>query len=85
MAQSSELTFTEASNQLDSILEKFKTGQLSLEESLKLFEQGVSTIQVCHQHLHQAKGQVEVLIEQLSELDSEEDEVTTVSFEDDEE
>lgn len=83
MAKSSELTFTEASNQLDGILDKFKTGQLTLEESLKLFEQGVSTIQVCHQHLHQAKGQVEVLIEQLSELESED--VGTVEFEEDEE
>ena len=82
-AKEPTLTFTEASNQLDSILDKFKTGQLTLEESLKLFEQGVSTIQVCHQHLHQAKGQVEVLIEQLSELD--EEDVATVEFEEDEE
>lgn len=82
-AKKPDISFTEASNQLDGILNQFKTGQLTLEESLKLFEQGVSTIQICHQHLHQAKGQVEVLIEQLSELESEE--VGTVEFEEDEE
>ncbi len=57
--------FSEASDALDDILEKFKSGNLSLEESIALFESGVGHLKTCQTSLTKSRGQVEVLIQSL--------------------
>jgi len=48
--------------QIESIVEKLESGDLSLEKSIKIFEEGVSMIQTCRKDLEQAELKVNELI-----------------------
>lgn len=64
-AQPSETTFTEAMQSLEGIVNRFRSEQLPLEESLKLFEEGISHVHACQAQLNQAKGKVQILVKAL--------------------
>ncbi|MEB3285889.1 MAG: exodeoxyribonuclease VII small subunit [Vampirovibrionales bacterium] len=74
-------TFSSSANALDTIIDRFKSSDLTLEEALQLFEEGVGHLKVCQSHLGVAKGKVEELVQTLQE----EGEVITEAFGDDEE
>jgi exodeoxyribonuclease VII small subunit len=57
-----KLKFEEALKKLEEIVKKIEEGDLSLEQSLKLFEEGMSLAQFCEKNLNEASGQVEKLI-----------------------
>lgn len=69
--------FTASLKALDEVLNKFKSGTLTLEESLSLFEDGVKNLKICQTQLAQAKGKVEELVKGLQE----EGEMITQPFE----
>jgi len=48
--------------QIESIVEKLESGDLSLEKSIKIFEEGVSMIQTCRKDLEKAELKVNELI-----------------------
>jgi exodeoxyribonuclease VII small subunit len=58
-------TFSESSEALDEIIERFKEGSLPLEEALGLFEEGVGHLKVCQSKLSEARGKVEELVKTL--------------------
>jgi len=62
-------TFEEALRRLEEIVEKLESGELSLEESMALFEEGVSLTRTCGRQLEQAEQKVSTL---LAEADVEE-------------
>lgn len=47
---------------LEEIVRLLEDGQLSLEESLRLFEEGVKLSKACHARLEQAERRVELLL-----------------------
>jgi exodeoxyribonuclease VII small subunit len=57
-------TFEESLKKLETIVDQLEKGELPLEESLKLFEEGVSLSAVCKQELDAAEGKVQMLIKQ---------------------
>jgi len=57
-------TFEESLKKLESIVDQLEKGDLPLEESLKLFEEGVGLSAVCKQELDAAEGKVQLLIKQ---------------------
>lgn len=57
-----KLKFEEAITKLESIVKKMEEGKLSLEEALKLFEEGTSLSVFCEKSLNEAQGQVEKLV-----------------------
>jgi exodeoxyribonuclease VII small subunit len=57
-------TFEESLKKLESIVDQLEKGELPLEESLKLFEEGVGLSAVCKQELDAAEGKVQSLIKQ---------------------
>lgn len=61
------LNFETALNQLEAMIEKMATGQLSLEESLKNFEKGIALARQCQLVLKEAEQKVQILIEQNGE------------------
>lgn len=63
------LNFENALNELETIIEKMGTGQLSLENALKNFEQGILLARQCQQTLKEAEQKVQVLIEQNGEYE----------------
>jgi exodeoxyribonuclease VII small subunit len=57
-------TFEESLKKLESIVDQLEKGDLPLEDSLKLFEEGVSLSAVCKEELDAAEGKVQILIKQ---------------------
>lgn len=57
-----EKTFEEALARLEQIIEELENGELNLEESLKLFEEGIALARHCNLKLDEAQGKVELLL-----------------------
>lgn len=68
-----EVSFETALEELESLVEKMETGELSLEDSLAAFERGVKLTRHCQSSLKAAELKVKVLTESgdLEELDIE--------------
>ncbi len=57
-------SFEESLKKLEGIVEQLEKGDLALEESLKLFEQGVGLSAACKKELDDAEGRVQTLVKQ---------------------
>ena len=57
-------SFEESLKKLESIVEQLEKGDLALEDSLKLFEEGVNLSSACKQELETAEGKVQMLVKQ---------------------
>jgi len=55
-------TFEASLASLEKIVRRLEQGDLSLEESLKLFEDGVKLSRECQERLNQAERRIEVLL-----------------------
>ena len=55
-------TFETSLKELERIVRRLEEGELSLEESLKLFEDGVRLSRQCQERLNQAERRIEVLL-----------------------
>jgi len=55
-------TFENSLNELEKIVRRLEEGDSSLEESLKLFEDGVRLSRECQERLNQAERRIEVLL-----------------------
>ncbi len=69
------LSFEESLNELDTIVQSLEQGELSLEESMTLFERGLNLSKVSQEKLQAAEQKVKILLEQndtaqLSNFDS---------------
>ncbi len=56
------MDFEKKLNRLEEIVQKMEKGELSLDESLKLFEEGVKLSRDCHGQLTTAEAQVKKLV-----------------------
>ena len=56
--------FEDSLKKLETIVAQLEEGDLALEESLKLFEEGVSLSAACKQELDAAEGKVQILVKQ---------------------
>jgi exodeoxyribonuclease VII small subunit len=56
--------FEDSLKKLETIVAQLEEGDLPLEESLKLFEQGVSLSAECKRELDAAEGKVQMLVKQ---------------------
>ncbi len=57
-------TFEESLKKLDEIVGQLENGNLPLEDSIKLFEEGVRLSGLCKHELESAEGKVQMLIKQ---------------------
>ncbi|MGH1484889.1 MAG: exodeoxyribonuclease VII small subunit [Cellvibrionaceae bacterium] len=72
----SAFNFEESLHELESLVSKLEDGDLSLEESLSAFEQGIKLTKSCQQHLSAAEQKVSLLIgddDDLQVVDLDED------------
>ena len=58
-----QLCFEEAIEKLNTIISKLESGAAKLDESLALFEEGVSLIKLCNEKLDSAEQKVRILTE----------------------
>ncbi len=57
-------TFEEQLTALETVVERLERGELSLDESVRLFEEGVRLSNACKKQLEEAEGRIQVLVEQ---------------------
>lgn len=62
MDDKKEIEFESALKKLESIVENLENGELSLEQALKQYEEGVKMADVCSKKLTEAEKRVEVLM-----------------------
>ena len=56
------ISFEEALNELESIVQKLESGQVKLEEAVAAYEKGVQMQKICEEKLKEAQMKVEKLI-----------------------
>jgi exodeoxyribonuclease VII small subunit len=73
-ARKKKLDYETAVAELETLVDRLEQGDVSLEESLKLYEKGVLLSRDCQQQLTEAEQKVQMLLEQS-------DQSTLVDFE----
>jgi exodeoxyribonuclease VII small subunit len=63
--------FEECLQRLEKIVDELETGNVSLEQALKLFEEGTQLSSSCRKELEEAEGRVEILLKQNGKLQAE--------------
>jgi exodeoxyribonuclease VII small subunit len=63
------LDFEQSLTDLQSLVERLEGGELSLEDSLSAFEQGIRLTRDCQAALTQAEQKVQILLERDGELE----------------
>ncbi len=66
MPESKNVKFEEALKRLEKIVEKLEAGDVPLEESLELYEEGITLFRHCSSKLEEAKKKVEILTKEGS-------------------
>jgi exodeoxyribonuclease VII small subunit len=63
--------FEECLQRLEKIVQELEKGDVPLEKSLSLFEEGMQLSSACRNELEQAEGKVEILLKKNGKLQSE--------------
>ena len=63
--------FEECLQRLESIVQELEKGEVPLEKSLTLFEEGMQLSTACRKELEQAEGKVEILLKKNGKLQPE--------------
>jgi exodeoxyribonuclease VII small subunit len=63
--------FEEALEKLENLVTKLESGELSLEDSMKSFEEGIKLTRLCQSQLAEAELKVKKLIEDNGEIKTE--------------
>lgn len=67
MSKKKENTFEESLNRLQEISNSLESGDIGLEESIKLYEEGISLAKICYTTLKEAELKVTELKKQLED------------------
>jgi len=59
-----ELSFEEALRELETIVKKLESGQVSLEDSINFYTRGTELKEICDKRLKDARMKVEMLVKQ---------------------
>lgn len=63
-----ELSFEEAIQKLEEIVNALESGDFALEESLKLYEEGVKLVNLCNNKITNVEKSVKILLNSNGEL-----------------
>jgi exodeoxyribonuclease VII small subunit len=63
--------FEQCLERLEKIVQELEKGEVSLEKSLTLFEEGIELSSTCRKELEEAEGKVEILLKQNGRLQAE--------------
>ena len=68
MTNKKSFPFEATLEKLEAIVEKMEQGDMSLEDSLKAFEQGIQLTRSCQKALVEAEQQVQLLLQENGQL-----------------
>lgn len=71
MSKKEELNFEELMVKLEEITNKLEKESLSLDESVKLFEEGMEISKTCNKKLEDAEKRITILINKNNEIEEE--------------
>jgi exodeoxyribonuclease VII small subunit len=77
------LNFEKALAELEALVERMEEGDMSLEESLKAFENGIRLTQQCQQALSEAQQRVQMLMQKDGEIERVELDAADEQFDED--
>jgi len=63
------VNFEKSLRELEELVEKMEEGDLSLEESMKYFERGITLTRACQKALSEAEQKVQILLEKNGKAD----------------
>ncbi|MCU1226805.1 MAG: exodeoxyribonuclease small subunit [Edaphobacter sp.] len=61
-------SFEEQLTALEQVVERLERGELPLDESVRLFEEGMRLSEACKKQLEDAEGRIQVLVERGSRM-----------------
>lgn len=62
------MSYEQAVKELEKILSDLESGEISLDESIKLFEKSVELSKTCFDKLKETEGKVEIIKKQLDQI-----------------
>lgn len=62
--------FEDSLLELEDIVEKLENGQISLQESMEMFERGIKLAGICNHILQESEQRIEQLIERNGEIET---------------
>lgn len=62
--------FEDSLLELEDIVEKLESGQISLQESMEMFERGIKLAGICNHILQESEQRIEQLIERNEQIES---------------
>ena len=68
MPKKKEQTFEKCLERLEEIVDLLESGEFPLEESLTLFQEGVSLVKVCNQKLESVEKSIKILVNENGEF-----------------
>ena len=80
-------SFEEQLTALESVVERLEQGELSLEDSVRLFEEGLKLSNACKKELEAAEGKIQMLVDRgragmkVVDFETEEDEAAAADGE----
>ena len=63
-----KMTFENALNELETIIEELESGSPTLDKMMQLFEDGMKLMQECQEYLSEAEGRITTLIKNHDEF-----------------
>ncbi|EMT47207.1 MULTISPECIES: exodeoxyribonuclease VII small subunit [Anoxybacillus] len=63
------MTFEEAMNKLEEIVQKLEEGDVPLEEAIHFFQEGMKLSKFCHDKLQQVEKQMEFILKEDGQLE----------------
>ena len=68
MAEKKSADFEKSMERLDELVEQMESGELSLEEMIRHFEEGSKLVEVCSKTLNEVEQKIEKLVKKDGEL-----------------
>ncbi|WP_374702701.1 exodeoxyribonuclease VII small subunit [Bacillus sp. V5-8f] len=69
MMMSEDLTFEQAMDKLEEIVEKLEEGDVPLEEAISIYKKGMDLSRLCHQKLKAVEDQLTQILREDGELE----------------
>lgn len=70
MAKNEEITFEQAMEELEQIVEQLEEGDVPLEEAISIYKKGMDYSRLCHQKLKSVEEQLTQILKEDGELES---------------
>lgn len=64
-----DLTFEQAMEKLEEVVERLEQGDVALEEAITMFQQGMTLSKVCHEKLTKVEKQMDQILHEDGEIE----------------